>query len=183
MKKSTIIILVIIAILVVVIVWGISTNNSLVKMKESISQSEAEIDNQLKRRADLVPNLVNTVKGLTSQEQSIVDSITSSREKMLNGNTQDKLDANDRLTSDINLLVENYPEIKSDVAFTSLMDELSGTENRIAVARKSYNDQVATYNKKIQVFPSSIIASFGGHQKVEYLETTDEEKEVQNVEF
>lgn len=183
MKKSTIMILVVVAVIALVAIWAISTNNSLVKLEVSIEQKQAEIDNQLKRRADLIPNLVNTVKGLTKQELDIVNSITASREKMNSGSTQDKLDANTELSRNITLLVENYPEIKSDVAFTSLMDELSGTENRIAVARKSYNDQVATYNKKIQVFPSSIIASFGGHQKVEYLETTDEEKEVPNVEF
>ena len=93
MKKSTIIILVVVAVIALVAIWAISTNNSLVKLEVSIEQKQAEIDNQLKRRADLIPNLVNTVKGLTKQELDIVNSITASREKMSSGSTQDKLDA------------------------------------------------------------------------------------------
>lgn len=183
MKKSTIIILVVVAVIALVAIWAISTNNSLVKLEVSIEQKQAEIDNQLKRRADLIPNLVNTVKGLTKQELDIVNSITASREKMNSGSTQDKLDANTELSRNITLLVENYPEIKSDATFTSLMDELSGTENRIAVARKNYNDEVAVYNKKIAVFPSSVIANMFGHEKVEYLEVSDEDKENPEVNF
>ena len=183
MKKSTIIILVVVAVIALVAIWAISTNNSLVKLEVSIEQKQAEIDNQLKRRADLIPNLVNTVKGLTKQELDIVNSITASREKMNSGSTQDKLDANTELSRNITLLVENYPEIKSDATFTSLMDELSGTENRIAVARKNYNDEVAVYNKKIAVFTSSIIANMFGHEKVEYLEVSDEDKENPEVNF
>ena len=183
MKKSTIIILVVVAVIALVVIWAISTNNSLVKLEVSIEQKQAEIDNQLKRRADLIPNLVNTVKGLTKQELDIVNSITASREKMNSGSTQDKLDANTELSRNITLLVENYPEIKSDATFTSLMDELSGTENRIAVARKNYNDEVAVYNKKIAVFPSSIIANMFGHEKVEYLEVSDKDKENPEVNF
>lgn len=183
MKKSTIIILVVVAVIALVAIWAISTNNSLVKLEVSIEQKQAEIDNQLKRRADLIPNLVNTVKGLTKQELDIVNSITASREKMNSGSTQDKLDANTELSRNITLLVENYPEIKSDATFTSLMDELSGTENRIVVARKNYNDEVAVYNKKIAVFPSSIIANMFGHEKVEYLEVSDEDKENPEVNF
>lgn len=183
MKKSTIIILVVVAVIALVVIWAISTNNSLVKLEVSIEQKQAEIDNQLKRRADLIPNLVNTVKGLTKQELDIVNSITASREKMSSGSTQDKLDANTELSRNITLLVENYPEIKSDATFTSLMDELSGTENRIAVARKNYNDEVAVYNKKIAVFPSSIIANMFGHEKIEYLEVSAEDKENPEVNF
>ena len=183
MKKSTIIILVVVAVIALVAIWAISTNNSLVKLEVSIEQKQAEIDNQLKRRADLIPNLVNTVKGLTKQELDIVNSITAYREKMSSGSTQDKLDANTELSRNITLLVENYPEIKSDATFTSLMDELSGTENRIAVARKNYNDEVAVYNKKIALFPSSIIANMFGHEKVEYLEVSDEDKENPEVNF
>ena len=98
MKKSTIIILVVVAVIALVAIWAISTNNSLVKLEVSIEQKQAEIDNQLKRRADLIPNLVNTVKGLTKQELDIVNSITASREKMNSGSTQDKLDANTELS-------------------------------------------------------------------------------------
>lgn len=184
MKRTGLIVIgVIVAIILIIGFWGVSVNNSLVRMEESIAQNQAEIDNQLKRRADLIPNLVNTVKGIAGQEQKIVDSITSSREKMLNGNTQEKLNANADLTSNINLLVENYPEIKSDAAFTSLMDELAGTENRIAVARKNYNEQVAEYNKKIKTFPTTLIAGMTGHEKASYLEVSEADKQNVDVNF
>ncbi|MEG1059279.1 MAG: LemA family protein [Clostridia bacterium] len=184
MKKTGVVIGAIILVVIVILgAWGISTNNSLIKMEESMKQNQAEIDNQLKRRADLIPNLVNSVKGITSQEQKIVDSITSSREKMMTGSTEDKLNANDELTKNINLLIENYPEIKSDKAFVSLMDEISGTENRIAVSRKNYNDQVAAYNKKIKMFPNSIIANMFGHSQGQYLKASEAEKTTPNVSF
>lgn len=183
MKKSTIIILSIVAVIVLMGIWAITINNTLMQLEESIEQKEAEINNQLKRRSDLIPNLVNTVKGLTKQELDVVNSITQSREKMNTGNTQDKLNANTELSRNISLLIENYPEIKSDATFTSLMDELSGTENRIGVARKDFNDEVATYNKKIKVFPNSIVANMFGHEKVGYLQVSEEDKQNPEVKF
>lgn len=182
-KTWLIVVGVIVLIVVILGIWLVSSNNTLVKLEENLKQNQAEIDNQLKRRADLIPNLVNSVKGITKQEQAIVDSITSAREAMINGSTQDKLNANADLTKNINLIVENYPEIKSDTAFVSLMDELSGTENRVAVARKKYNDEVATYNKKIKTFPSSIVASMFNHDEAKYLEVSEADKNVPNVEF
>lgn len=184
MKKTWLIVVgVIIAIVAVIGIWFVSVNNSLVVAEEDIANSQAEIDNQLKRRADLIPNLVNTVKGITKQELDVVNSITAARSKMLNGTTQEKLNANATLTSGINMLVENYPEIKSNENFISLQDELAGTENRIAVARKNYNEEVSSFNKKIKVFPTSIVASIFGHESATYLEVNEEEKETPKVEF
>lgn len=180
MKKTLIII---IAIVIILVMWGVLANNSLIKLEESIKQEQAEIENQLKRRSDLIPNLVNTVKGLTTQEQKIVESITSARANMIQGDTQSKLNANEELTKNINILVENYPEIKSDSAFTGLMDELAGTENRIAIARKNYNDRVADFNKTIKTFPSVIIANMFDHTEKQYLEVTQEDQEFPNVNF
>lgn len=180
MKKGLIILIVVVVF--IGLLFG-GTYNSLVAKEESINSKEAEINNQLERRADLIPNLISTVKGLTSQEQSLVDSVTEARTKMTTGTTQDKLDASDELTRSLNVIVENYPEVKSDSAFTSLMDELAGTENRIAVARKGYNDEVASFNTSVKTFPSSIIASMFGFSSKEYLEVAEEKLEVPDVDF
>ncbi|MEG2310638.1 MAG: LemA family protein [Clostridia bacterium] len=178
-----IVIAVIIAIVVLIAIWAVNANNTLVQFEEEIKQNQAEIDNQLKRRADLIPNILSTVKGFAKQEQSIIDSITASREKMTNGNTQDKLNANQQLTRSINLVVESYPEIKSNTAYLQLNDELAGTENRISVANKRYNDGVAKYNKKLKTFPSSIIASMFGHTNANYLQISEADKTLPKIEF
>ena len=180
MKKGLVILLIV---LVVIAIAWISISNNLVVMSEKISQNQSEIDNQLKRRADLIPNLVSTVKGLTAQEQKLVDSVTSARAKMATGTTQDKLNANTELTKSLNILVENYPVLKSDTAFVSLMDEIAGSENRVAVARKAYNDEVGLFNAKIRTFPTKIIASMSGFTAKSYLEVSTEDKNVPEVKF
>jgi LemA protein len=180
MKKGIIIFLV--AAAIIIFGW-LSIYNNLVAMNEKISQNQAEIDNQLKRRADLIPNLVSTVKGLSSQELKLVQTVTEARAKMSTGTTQEKLAANATLTTSINMLVENYPVLKSDTAYTGLMDELAGTENRIAVANKAYNDGVGTFNTKIKTFPSSIVASTSGFTAKSYLTITETQKELPNVQF
>lgn len=184
-KISPVLITVIVLVVAIVIAlfWGISLNNSIVKLEESVNQNKAEIDNQLKRRADLIPNLVNTVKGISSQEQKIVDSITESREKMVNGSTQDKLNANSDFTKSLNIILENYPEIKSDKSYIALQDELAGTENRIAVARKSYNDGIKEFNTTIKTFPNSLIAGMFGHSAMPYLEISSNDAENPEVKF
>lgn len=180
MKKGLIIFIVI---LIVLAVGWTSIYNNLVTRNETIAQKQSEIDNQLKRRADLIPNLISTVKGLTAQEQKLVDSVTAARAKMTTGTTQEKLNANSELTSSLNILVENYPALKSDTAFVSLMDELSGTENRIAVAKKSYNDEVGAFNASIKRLPTNIVASMSGFSAKSYLEVSDTDKKVPNVQF
>ena len=182
-KVGMIVLISIIAIVIVIAIWFVSVNNSLVKAEETIKQNMAEVENQLKNRAELVPNLVNSVKGLTSQEQNIVDSITSARSKMINGDTQDRLNANAELTRNINLIVENYPEIKSDTAFVSLMDELAELQNKITYANKKYNDGVAEYNKSIKTFPNNIVAGMFNHTESKYLEVSDTDKQVPEVKF
>lgn len=179
MKKGLIIL---IAVVIIIALFYGSVYNNLVTANEKINQEQAEIDNQLKRRADLIPNLVSSVKGLTTQEQALVDSVTAARAKMTSGNMDDRLAANDALTSSINVLVENYPTLKSDTAFTGLMDELAGTENRISVARKNYNDKVGSFNTLTKRFPTNIIASMSGFSAKPYLETSAEDKTVPNVE-
>ena len=135
--------IILIAIIGIVAILGLSavgTYNGLVTSREAVTTEAANIDTYLQRRADLIPNLVNTVKGFTSHENEIIDKITSARENLLNANTtEEKLAANNELTKDLNALmviVENYPDIKSSENFIAFQDELSGTENRIATARK-----------------------------------------------
>ncbi|MDD2377119.1 MAG: LemA family protein [Clostridia bacterium] len=180
MKKG----LIILVVVVVILIFGwMSIYNSLVTKDEKINQNQAEIDNQLKRRADLIPNLISTVKGLTSQELALVEAVTSARVKMTTGTTQEKLAGNEALTTSINVLVENYPVLKSDTAFVGLMDELAGSENRVANAKKAYNDEVGSFNTTIKRFPSSIVASMSGFSTKTYLETTEADKALPNVQF
>lgn len=180
MKKTLAIVFVV---LFIVILIFVGMNNGLVTMNEKINQKQAEIDNQLKRRADLIPNLVSSVKGLTTQEQKLVDSVTAARAKMGSGTTQEKLNANSELTTSLNILIENYPTLKSDTAFIALMDELAGTENRIAVAKKGYNDEVETFNAKIKTIPTNIVASITGFKTREYLVVSETDQNLPNVEF
>lgn len=180
MKKT---IIIIIAIILVIAFGWVSIYNRLASSLEFINQKQSEIDNQLKRRADLIPNLVNAVKGLTKQEQSVVDSVTSARTKMTTGTTQSRLNASSELSTAINVMVENYPVLKSDTAFVSLMDELAGTENRITVARKAFNDGVGKYNASIKTYPTKIIAGVSGFNATEYLEVEEQDKTTPTVEF
>ena len=143
MKKALI---AVIAVVVIVIALFASTYNGLVTKSENVKEKESSIDVQLKRRADLIPNLINTVKGYMKHEQSVIDSVTSAREKMVNANNVgDKINANNELTTALNnlyVVVENYPDLKASSNFTQLQDELAGTENRIATARRDYNSVV-----------------------------------------
>ena len=182
--------IILIAIIGIVAILGLSavgTYNGLVTSREAVTTEAANIDTYLQRRADLIPNLVNTVKGFTSHENEIIDKITSARENLLNANTtEEKLAANNELTKDLNALmviVENYPDIKSSENFIALQDELSGTENRIATARKDYNEAAKSYNIKLQSFPTNIIAGMFNFEKAQYFEADESSKDVPVVDF
>lgn len=185
MKKKTIVTLVIVAVALILVFSFIGIYNGMAQGREAVDTARSNIDTVLQRRADLIPNLVSTVKNLTEHEQSIVDAVTSARAAMVGANdTADKLAANEELTSAVNALmvvVENYPEIASSPAYVSLMDELSGTENRIAVARKDYNDAVKTYNNKLITFPNNIIAGMFGFEKEVYYEASAGAETTPNV--
>lgn len=183
MNKGFGILIGVVVVILLIGMWGLGVSNNLVVMKEGIKQYEAEIDNQLKRRADLIPNLVNTVTGLKTHEQRLIDSVTSARSKMLQGSIQDRVAGNAELSRAINIMVEAYPVMKSDVAFVGLMDELSGTENRITVARGNYNKAAGQYNANIQTAPTNLIAGMFGHTRIEYLQVAETEKVVPKVEF
>lgn len=184
---ALIVILAIVAIVGILAASVIGTYNSLATSREAVTSKAADIDTVLQRRADLIPNLVNTVKGFTQHEDEVIEKITTAREHLVNAQSlEEKSAANAELTSGINALmviVENYPDLKSSENFIALQDELSGTENRIATARHDYNEVAKTYNTKIQTFPSNIIAGMFNFEKAAYFEADDSAKEVPVVDF
>lgn len=184
---ALIIILAIVAIIGILAASVIGTYNGLATSREAVTSKAADIDTVLQRRADLIPNLVNTVKGFTQHEDEVIEKITTAREHLVNAQSlEEKSAANAELTSGLNALmvvVENYPDLKSSENFIALQDELSGTENRIATARHDYNEVAKTYNTKIQAFPSNIIAGMFNFEKAAYFEADDSAKEVPVVDF
>jgi LemA protein len=180
----------IVAILIVISIGGsyISSRNEMVRKSEAIKQQWSQVDVVLQRRADLIPNLVATVKGYAKQEQTVFGDIANARAAMLNAQApRDKLAANDQLTGAIGrllVLVENYPQLKSDENFLRLQDELAGTENRIAVERRRYNQLIQDYNTYIGLFPHNIYASWAGFQRNDqYFEASEGSRQVPKVEF
>lgn len=176
-----------VAIVVIFGAWGVSSYNGLVGLKENVRNQSSNIEVQLQKRVDLIPNLVNTVKGYTSHESEVLTQISNARAKLSGASTMsDKASANDEFSSAVSRLlvvVENYPNLKADAQFTALMDELSGTENRIAVARKDYNDAVTKYNSNIKTFPANIIAGISGFTSVDYFKATNGSTETPTVSF
>ncbi len=187
MKKSLITLGVIIGVVVILVVMFASTYNGLVSKEEEVEGKFANIGVQLERRADLIPNLVSTVKGYAAHETEVIDSITTSREKLLGADTAEEMaDANSELTNAINqllVIVENYPDLKANTNFINLQDELAGTENRISVARNDYNEAVKSYNKEIKVFPKNLLAGMFGFEEKEYFEAKESSNEVPEVLF
>lgn len=163
------------------------TYNRFVTLREEISNSQAEIANQLQRRFELIPNLVETVKGFAAQERTIIEEITAARTRY--AGAQDlagKLEADAALAGALArllVIVENYPDLKSNQTFVRLMDELAGTENRIAVARKRYNDSVRDYNAAIRRFPGNLIARQFGFEAASYLEAPTGSEQPPEVKF
>ena len=165
----------------------ISSYNNIVTLSETVDNKLADIDVQLERRMDLIPNLVSTVKGYASHEEEIISELSNARAKLAGAqSTQEKADANSELSSAISRLlvvVENYPELKANQNFIQLSDELAGTENRIAVARKDYNSVTKEYNTKISKIPSNIIAALFNFDKKEYFTASQGANEVPKVSF
>jgi LemA protein len=162
--------------------------NRLTDLDEGVEQHWSEVENQLQRRADLIPNLVETVKGYAAHEQQVFGEIAQARAAMLGADTRaEKIDASNRLEGALGRLLaisENYPQLKADQTFTRLMDELAGTENRLTVARKRYNDAVAEYNKTVRRIPTRWSASiFGFDKSKEYFEVEEAAKQAPKVDF
>ena len=176
MKTGLIILGVIVLLVFIIGGKAASVNNELVTQQESIKAAWAQVDVALQRRADLIPNLVETVKGFAAQEKQVLETVANARSALLNAKTPgEKIQANQGLDSAIGrllMVVENYPNLKSNENFLRLQDELAGTENRIAVERRKYNDAVKDYNTSIKLFPNNFFAGMlGFHQNDDYFKT------------
>src|ERR1700724_124624 len=188
MKAALIVIVVLVLIALVVFGQYVSVRNTLVAKNEAVKTAWSQVDIVLQRRADLIPNLVETVKGIAGQEQKVFGDIAAARSRLLSANSPaDKIAANQQLDGAIGRLlavVENYPQLKSNENFLRLQDELAGTENRIAVERKRYNDALQDYNTYVQQFPNSFFAKIAGFKPNEaYFTATEGSREAPKVNF
>lgn len=189
-NKGLIILLVIILIIVAVIGSFFGTYNKLQLLDESVNSNWAQVENQLQRRSDLIPNLVNTVKGYAAHEKSIFVEVADARSR-LSGAVKSKdvkgvSQANNEFNGALSRLLaiaENYPQLKADQNFIALQDEIAGTENRLAVARMDYNNSVQTINATIRTFPTNVIASISGIKAREYFQVEESAKQAPVVKF
>jgi LemA protein len=168
--------------------WWVSTYNQLVRLHEQIPAAWAQVENVLERRNDLIPNLVATVKGYAKHEEAVFKDIAMARAALAGARTlPDRVDANNRMGDALSRLLvvaENYPNLKADQNFIRLQDELAGTENRIAVERKRFNDMVQQYNTEVKTYPTKIIARYAGLSPQEtYFKAVESAKTVPQVSF
>ncbi len=181
------ILIAIIAVIVIALFMIVPTYNRLAGSNENVNQAYAQVQNVVQRRADLIPNLVNTVKGYTDHESDTLTKVTNARAGVQNAtNPKELAEANDQLTraiGDINVVVESYPDLKADGQFVQLMDELAGSENRISTERKNYNEAVQVYNTDIRKFPTNLIAKFTGYKPAEYFKADVSAQEAPKVNF
>ncbi len=188
MKKTLVIVVIVIAVIGLFAGIFVGTYNDLVEEREEVEASFADVSVYLQRRADLIPNLVNTVKGYTDYEQNTLTAVTEARNAFQSaGSVNEQVEASNRLESAldiwVNAVTEAYPELKANTQFTALTDELSGTENRIATARKDYNEDAREYNTDIRKFPKSIIAGLFGFDAFEYFEASANAQNAPQVDF
>ena len=193
MKKSTIILVAVIAALAM---WVISAYNGIVKMDESVSTAWSNVENQYQRRTDLIPNLVNTVKGYAAHEKETFEAVVSARSKATQMTvdpknlTPEKLQEYQKAQGEIGAalgrllaITENYPELKANENFKELQAQLEGTENRISVERRNFNEVARTYNTSIRTFPKSILAGMFGFDKRPYFEAEEGANKAPEVKF
>ena len=174
-------------VLVAVLAFVITTYNTLVRLRNKVKNAFAQIDTQLQRRFDLIPNLVETVKGFATHEKELLENVTASRNGYAHATSNgQKMAMNDQLTMGLRSLfavVENYPDLKANTNFLKLQDELSETEDKITYARQFYNDAVTIYNDKIQMFPGNMVAGIFGFREEELFNTVEDAKEAPKVQF
>lgn len=179
--------LIIVVVIVVLILWGIALYNGLVRSRMQTKESWSQIDVQLKRRNDLIPNLIETVRGYAAYEEKTFAKITELRQQVADSKTPaEAMRASNALTNQLSNLIavaENYPDLKANNSFIKLQDELTNTENKIAYSRQLFNTTTANYNVKLETFPSNLIAGMFGFKPSQFLETPEEEKDVPKVTF
>ena len=188
MGSGLVVLLVVGGIILLLILWFVGMYNGLVRLKNQVENAWSQIDVQLKRRHDLIPNLVETVKGYAAHEKETLDRVIKARSQAISATgLGDRIKAEGELSaalSKLMLLVENYPDLKANQNFLALQEELTSTENRISFARQFYNDSVMQYNNKIQMFPSNIIAGMFNFKEGTFFEIEDKaEREVPKVKF
>lgn len=179
--------IILLAVIGVVILYLILLYNGLVRLNMRINNAWSQIDVQLKRRFDLIPNLVSTVKGYMKHEKTVLENITKARSALMGANTlEEKAKQSDVITGALKTLfavAENYPDLKANQNFLMLQEELSGTENKIAYSRQFYNDSVMLFNAKIQTFPTNLFAKMMNFTEREFFKTQGKEREPVKVEF
>jgi LemA protein len=180
--------IIILAIILIIIFWIIGMYNALIRLRNQVRNAWSQIDVQLKRRHDLIPNLVETAKGYMKHERQTLENITKARSKAMSAESVgDKARAEGELNGAMSkffLVVENYPDLKANQNFLAVQEELTSTENKIAFSRQAYNDQVLYYNNKIQMFPTNIMAGMFNFKQSEFFEIEeDREREVPRVDF
>lgn len=182
-----IVLIVIIVLVVIIALYVINTRNALVVLRNKVKDQLSQIDVQLKRRFDLIPNLVETVKGYAKHESGTLEAVINARNKAVSAtNVHDSAEANGELTQALThlfALSESYPELKANTNFMDLQNNLKETEDKIASTRHFYNDSVLTYKNKIEMFPSSIIASIFGFKPEEFFKVSEADKELPKVQF
>jgi LemA protein len=187
MKKGLIAIIIVVILLFMVGSFFIGRYNTMKVKETEVKNAWAEVDNQLTRRYELIPNLLETVKGYAKYEKEVLTQVTELRSRVGSAQTiQDKMDSNNQLTSALGRLMvvmEKYPELKANQNFMALQDELAGTENRLAVARKRYNDQVTTFNQYMVVFPNNILAGMYGIKEAVLFKAAEEATKAPKVTF
>lgn len=197
MKKTSIVLIVILAAVGLAILWGIRVNNKLVNAEENVKAAWSQVENNYKRRMDLIPQLVSTVQGAANFEKSTFTEVTEARSKassvqvdandLSEANIANFQKAQDALTSalsrSINVVVERYPELSATQNFRDLQVQLEGTENRIATARQRFNEEVNVYNRLLRVFPNNIVASIAGFEKKGYFTAPEGADEAQSINF
>ena len=197
MKKGTIIILSIVGVVALIFLWGVSVNNRLVTNEENVAKAWSQVENVYKRRMDLIPQLVNTVKGAANYEKGVLTEVTNARagvqqtqvdpsqltEEQVRAYQKAQDNLSKALANTIKVTVERYPELTATQGFRDLQTQLEGTENRITVERGKFNEAVQAYNTKLRRFPANLIAGMLGFEKKGYFTAPEEASEPVNVEF